>query len=189
MTEKPPRPMYLVGGANRAGVGITWQGFQFPNTSFDPQTLAAALKHGATLYIGTDGSPFEFDEAQTLLGDIFPFDDTYRRDRLIGPTALCAHWFCFTGRQAYLNHCFPATFLRELITTCFGLDYSDIPMDAVLAGLVWQGFQVERLKAKGPTRFNWAANIRSIAYLSGSRPIQITRLGDRGAIPPIRISE
>jgi hypothetical protein len=157
MTEKSPRPASLVGGANRAGGGIPGQGFQLPNSSFDPQTLAAALKHGATLYIGKDDSPFEFDAVQTLLGDTFPFDDTYRRDQ-----------------------------------TCFGLDYPDIPLDAVLAGLVWQGFQVERVKPRDTPIFNWAANIRSIAYLGHDRhgfpkKIRLSDLGVRGVLPAIGI--
>jgi hypothetical protein len=63
-------------------------------------------------------------------------------------------------------------------------------MDAVLAGLVWHGFYVERVKAKGLAPFNWAANIRSVTYPPGGRSlIRITELGKRGAIPPIRISE
>jgi hypothetical protein len=64
-------------------------------------------------------------------------------------------------------------------------------MDAVLAGLIDRGFQVERIKAKGRSPFNWAANIRTMTYppRDGARLIRLTEIGIRGSIPPIRISE
>jgi hypothetical protein len=161
-------------------------------TTIDLERLAAALQRGATLYIGPGERSLCLGDLQTLLKNTFPFDDDYRHARLIAPTAICAHWLGFIGyRRRGLNQRYPATFLRELITTCFGLDYSDIPMDAVLGGLVHRGFLVERIKAKGLAPFNWAANIRSVTYppTGGGSSISIAELGKRGAIPPVRISE
>jgi hypothetical protein len=172
MCKKPPPPEALA-GANRA-IGSEFLGsFSNPkSTTGDLEKLAAAL------------------QMRTFLQDTFPFDDSYRHDRLIAPTAICAHWFGFTGRQCALNRRYPATFLRELITTCFGPNYTDIPMDAVLGGLAHRGFRVERIKPKGAVLFNWGATIRSMTYPpAGGGLIRITELGKRGAIPSIRISE
>src|SRR5262249_20370156 len=160
------------------------------NGTTDPRILAAALRRGATLYIGQRYTPLDLQGLRSLLKDTFPFDDDYRHHQLIGPTAICAHWFWFIGRRCGLNHLYPATFLRQLIVTCFGLDYPDVPMDAVLAGLIERGFQVERVKA-GATSFNWAANIRTLTYLPGRDRhwVRLNALGIRDAIPPIRISD
>ena len=190
MNPKTPRPA-TPEGANRAtGSECLGRSSNPQIITVDPEELAACLQRGLTLYIGKDDSLRLWD-LQTLLRDTFPFDDSYRHNQLIGPTALCAHWFWFTGRQHGLNHHYPATFLRELIRTCFGLDYSDIPMDAVLAGLRHRGFHVERTKAKGLAPFNWAANIRSVVYppAGDGGLIRITKLGGRGAVPPICVWE
>ena len=190
MCKKPPRPEALA-GANRA-IGSEFLGsFSNPkSTTGDLEKLAAALQRGATLNIGPDEASVDLERLRTFLQGTFPFDDSYRHDRLIAPTVMCAHWFEFTGRQCWLNHRYPATFLRELITMCFGLDYTDIPMDAVLGGLAHRGFRVERIKPKGAVLFNWGATIRSMTYPpAGGGLIRITELGKRGAIPSIRISE
>jgi hypothetical protein len=190
MIEKTPRPAAR-GGAHRAAGSEALSGSSGPQLStMDPQTLAAALQRGATLHLGRYEHPLRLSELQTRLKNAFAFDGDYRRNHLLGPTAICAHWLGFTGQRNGLNHQFPATFLHELITRCFGLDYAQVPMDAVLAGLIWQGFQVERVKAKGLAPFNWAANIRSVTYPPGGDSlIRITELGKRCAILPIRIWE
>jgi hypothetical protein len=145
MTSRTPRPA-TPGGAQRAAGLEFLDGTSNPN---DPQKLATALQRGAILYVGPNDSPLSLESLQSTLKQAFLFDDDYRHRQLIGPTALRAHWFRFTGRQGGLNHLYPATFLHELIVKCFGLDYAAIPMDAVLAGLIERGFQVERIKAKG----------------------------------------
>ena len=179
------------GGAHRAA-GLEFLGWTSnpKNSTTYPQRLAAALERGAVLQIGPSDSPLSLESLQSFLKNIFRFDDDYRHQQLTGPTAICAHWFGFTGRQSGLNHLCPATVLRDLIVTCFDLDYSDIPMDAVLAGLVFQGFQVERTKAKGLSPFNWVANIRTMNYPPRRLAAwcRIDELGILGAIPPIRIS-
>ena len=190
MCKKPPPPEALA-GANRA-IGSEFLGsFSNPkSTTGDLEKLAAALQRGATLNIGPDEASVDLERLRTFLQGTFPFDDSYRHDRLIAPTVMCAHWFEFTGRQCALNRRYPATFLRELITTCFGPNYTDIPMDAVLGGLAHRGFRVERIKPKGAVLFNWGATIRSMTYPpAGGGLIRITELGKRGAIPSIRISE
>jgi hypothetical protein len=190
MCKKPPRPEALA-GANRA-IGSEFLGrfSDWKSITVNLEKLAKALQRGATLYIGRNENSVHLAGLQALLQDTFPFDDNYRHDRLIASTVICAHWFEFTGRQCGLNRRYPATFLRELITTCFGLDYTDIPMDAVLGGLAHRGFRVERIKPKGAVLFNWAATIRSMTRPpAGGGLIRITELGKRGAIPPIRISE
>jgi hypothetical protein len=187
-----PRQAAPSEGANRASGSEFLGRLSNPQaTTVDFERLAAALQRGATLYIGSDETSLRLGELQRQLKSTFPFDDSYRHARLVAPTAICAHWLGFTGRRSALNHRYPATFLRELITTCFGFDYADIPMDAVLGGLVHQGFHVEKVKGKSRAVFNWAANIRSVTYLpaTGGRWIRITELGKRGAIPPMRISE
>jgi hypothetical protein len=191
MSHKLPRPAARE-GANRAAGSEFLDRFSNPHfTIVEPEKLAAALERGATLHIGRDETSVSLRGLQALLRDTFRFDDDYRHNRLIVPTAICAHWFWFTGRQHVLNHRYPVTFLHQLITTCFGLNYSDIPMDAVLAGLMHRGCLVERLKAKGLAPFNWAATIRSVTHspIGGGKLVRITELGKRGAIPPIRISE
>jgi hypothetical protein len=191
MNQKTPRPV-APGGAHRAAGGSEFlSGTSNPTSSTTyPQMLAAALEGGAVLQIGPSDSPLSLESLHSFLKDIFCFDDDYRHRQLIGPTAICAHWFGFTSRQSGLNHLCPATVLRDLILTCFDLDYSDIPMDAVLAGLVFQGFQVERTKAKGLSPFNWVANIRTLNYPPRlvAAWCRIDELGVLGAIPPIRIS-
>jgi hypothetical protein len=161
------------------------------NSTTDPDFLAAALRRGATVYIGPHSDPVDLTGLKSLLEEAFPFDDGYRHYQLIGPTAICAHWFGFTGRRMGLNRVYPATFLRALIVGCFSLDYPDIPMDAVLAGLTRRGFEIERVKPKSAVLFNWAANIRTMtcAPQGGAKLIRITELGNPGAIPPIEISE
>jgi hypothetical protein len=74
--------------------------------------------------------------------------------------------------------------------SCFSLDYPDLPMDAVLAGLV-QRREVERVRPKSSLLFNWATDIRTMTYSpqGGGKLIRITELGKPGAIPPIEISE
>jgi hypothetical protein len=191
MNPKMPRPA-APEGANRAtGSEFLGRSSNPQIITVDPENLTASLQRGLTLYIGKQEYSLRLWDLQRLLQDTFPFDDSYRRNQLIGPTALCAHWFCFTGRQHGLNHHYPATFLHELITTCFGLDYSDIPMDAVLAGLRHRGFRVERTKAKGLAPFNRAADIRSVVYAPAGDGgwIRITKLGARGIVPPIRVGE
>jgi hypothetical protein len=179
------------GGAHRAtGSEFLGRFSSSESSSVDLEKPAEALQRGAILYIGPDETSVDLERLRTFLQGTFPFDDSYRHDRLIVPTVICAHWFEFTGRQCGLNHRYPATFLRELITTCFGLDYTDIPMDAVLGGLAHRGFRVERIKPKSAVLFNWAATIRSMTHPpAGGSLIRITELGKRGAIPPIRISE
>jgi hypothetical protein len=111
------------------------------NSAADPHFLGAALRRGATCRIGPHRDPVDLKGLKSLLEEAFPFDDDYRHYQLVSPTAICAHWFRFTGRRVGLNHVYTATFLRDLIVECFGLDYPDIPMDAVLAGLVHRGFE------------------------------------------------
>jgi hypothetical protein len=161
------------------------------NSSADPDFLKAALRRGATGYIGPHSDSVDLAALKSLLEEVFPFDDDYHHYQLIGPTAICAHWFGFTGRRIGLNHVYPATFLRALIVGCFSLDYPDIPMDGVLAGLTRRGFEIERVKPKSAVLFNWAANIRTMtrALQGGAKLIRITELGKPGAIPPIEISE
>jgi hypothetical protein len=157
----------------------------------DPDFLAAALRRGTTVHIGPHSDPVDLRGLKSLLEEAFPFDDDYRHYQLIGPTVICAHWFGFTGRRVGLNRVYPATFLRDLIIRCFSLDYPDIPMDAVLAGLVRRGFEIERVRPKSSLLFNWATNIRTMTYAphGGAKLIRITELGKPGAIPPIEISE
>jgi hypothetical protein len=161
------------------------------NSSADPDLLGAALRRGATVFIGPHSDPVDVTGLKSLLEEVFPFDDDYRHYQLIGPTVICAHWFRFTGRRVGLNRIYPATFLRSLIVGCFSLDYPDIPMDAVLAGLTRRDFEIERVKPKSAALFNWAANIRTMTYAprGGAKLIRITELGKPGAIPPIEISE
>ena len=161
------------------------------NSSANPDFLKAALRRGAAVYIGRHSDRVDLTGLKSFLEGAFPFDDDYRHYQLIGPTAICAHWFGFTGRRVGLNHNYPATFLRDLIVGCFSLDYSDIPMDAVLAGLIRRGFEIERVKPKSAPVFNWAANIRTMTYSpqGGAKLIWISELGKPGAVPPIEISE
>jgi hypothetical protein len=192
MDQKTRRPAAHEGAHRAAGLEFLGRpSVPLFSTNY-PNMLAAALQRGATLYIGRYEHPVRLEELQGLLKNAVFFDDDYRRIQLIGPTALCAHWFGFTGPRCGLNHHYPVTLLRELIGSCFGLEYYNIPMDAVLAGLLLQGFQVARIEAggTGPTLFNWGANIRSVTYPPlVDRLTRITELGKRGAIPPIRISE
>jgi hypothetical protein len=161
------------------------------NRSADPDLLGAALRRGATVFIGPHSDPVDLTGLKSLLEEVFPFDDDYRHYQLIGPTVICRHWFGFTGRRVGLNHVYTATFLRNLIVECFGLDYPDIPMDAVLAGLVHRGFEIERVKPKSAPLFNWATNIRTMTYTpqGSAKLIRITELGKPDVIPPIEISE
>jgi hypothetical protein len=191
MNPKMARPAAL-GRAHRAeSLEFLGGTSTIKNSSADPDFLGAALRRGAAVYIGRDSDPVDLTGLKLFLEGVFPFDDDYRHYQLIGPTAICAHWFGFTGRRVGLNHIYPATFLRDLIVGCFSLDYSDIPMDAVLAGLIRRGFEIERAKPKSAPLFNWAANIRTMTYppQSGAKLIRITELGKPGAVPPIEISE
>jgi hypothetical protein len=161
------------------------------NSSADPDFLKAALRRGATVYIGAQSDSVDLAALKSLLEEVFPFDDEYRHYQLIGPTVVCAHWFGFASRQDGLNILYPAMFLRELIAECFSLDSPDIPMDAVLAGLVRRGFEIERVKATWDPCFNWFTNIRSEtrAPHGGVKLLRISQLGKPGAIPLVKISE
>jgi hypothetical protein len=189
MIEKAPRPA-APSGAHRAADGrIPGQECRFPNSTVDPKLLADALQYGATIAIGRQESCITLEALQSLLDRVFAFDDAYRRSQLLGPAAICMHWFWFTGRQTSLNRLYPATSLREFIATCFGLSHHDVPMDAVLAGLIARGFDIERTKADWQSPFNWAANIRGRTHLPHDRWrwVPLTALGQRGALPPIKI--
>jgi hypothetical protein len=68
------------------------------NRSADPNLLAAALRRGATVYIGPHSDPVDLTGLKSLFEEAFPFDDDYRHYQLIGPTVTCAQ-FGFTHRR------------------------------------------------------------------------------------------
>jgi hypothetical protein len=110
---------------------------------------------------------------------------------LIGCTTLCAHWFKFTGQQFYFNHRYPVSVLGELISTCFGLGFGDLPTEAILAGLSSRCIVKKRLKStRTRGSVEWVARIRGQAYHPQDpwgRLVPLTVLGQRGVLPPIKI--
>jgi hypothetical protein len=162
---------------------------QFPNSTVEAKVLSDALHHGAVLSIGRYDFRLELEVLQSHLRRILPIDDRYRRDQLVGPTALCLHWLGFTGRRHGLNRSYPLPRLQFLIENCFGFPSFTMPADAVLAALTYRGFSVDRVKLGNWQEFGWAADIRGATYLPGdlTRTVPLAALGQRGALPLIKI--
>jgi hypothetical protein len=187
--EKAPHP--AASGAHRAGDGsIPGQECRIPNSTLDPKILADALLRGAMLGIGRKGEGLlTIDAVQTAIGAASRLDRELSPDHLIGPAALCIHWFDFTGRQANLNRKYPVSRLHALIAACFGLLGRDLPVDAVFAGLNASCLIVERIKKDWRSPSSWAAAIHGRTHLPHDRRrwVPLTALGQRGALPPIKI--
>jgi hypothetical protein len=189
MAEKTPRPAAL-SEPNRAGDGrIPGQECRFPNSTIDPKIIAGALQRGAVITLGRHQFSITLENVQSLLKRAFRFDDEYRRSQLLGPTVICMHWFWFAGRQTRLNRMYPVTSLRTLISTCFDLSFDDLPMDAVLAGMIDRDLDMQRIAVGQQGPFNWRTNIRGHTHLPNdpSRLLPLRALGLRGCLPPVKI--
>jgi hypothetical protein len=195
MTEKPPHPVTTpLGGVGRAGDGrIPMQECRFPPSTTDPRILADALRQGAALRIGLNKRRLDLVQLHSLLGRSFPQHDIQQEDQLLGPAALCAHWFYHCRRRDRINHAYSPSTFSYLIEQCFALPHGTITADAVLAGMTHCRFSVQWVKLREmyyPTNeFGWAANISNKAYFPDD-PSQLARLGylgNAGAISPIWI--
>jgi hypothetical protein len=189
MMEKVPRPA-APNEPNRAGDGrIPGQECRPPDSTVDPKILTNALQQCAVLLVGRrNESCLDRETLRSILKNAVRLDHVSARDQLIGPAALCAHWFDFTGRQGYLNHKYPVSRLQALITECFGLSREDIPIDAVFVGLEARCLPVEPIRNRRSPD-NWAAAIRGRTRHPAdlSRWVPLSTLGQRGVVPPIEI--
>jgi hypothetical protein len=193
MHHKTPRPAPLF-RATRAGSEFLGGRSDRKDSILDRQTLAAALRSGATILVGQrQQEELTLDHIQPILARLLPFDDYERVLSLAAPFAFCWHWLSFTGRQVGLSRKYPVVVLQEYITTCFGLNHTDVPMDAVLTALVANEFEVAREKPVG-CGFIWTTNIRAIARVrddqNGIFPrVPLCSLRAPGSLPPILIEE
>jgi hypothetical protein len=191
MQQKTPRPVASF-KATRAGSEFLGGPSDHNNIILNIQTLASALRAGATVSVGRRRQQeLTLDYILPILRNVLPLDDDERVRSLAAPFVFCYHWLSFTGRRFGLSRRYPVTALRELITTCFGLDHHDIPLDAVLAGLVAQEFEVDRKKVDG-FGLIWVTNIRSEARVGYdrngiSRKVPLNKLGIPGSLPPFVI--
>jgi hypothetical protein len=192
MSQRAPGSEGLQSASNPKNTPSSEVQQEQPSATLDRNELARALSSGATLWIGRKCSKaINLEEIKSILRETFPFDDDYRHRTLIIPFLFCWHWFDFAGRQLCLSRRYPLTVLREFITTCFDLNYSDIEMDAVLAALIAHGFRVERLHPRDAQMFNWTTNIRSVAFVGHdgrgfAKRVPLRALGQRGALPAIK---
>jgi hypothetical protein len=191
MHHKTPRPAALF-RATRAGSESLGGRSDRKDNILDRQTLAAALRSGATILVGPrQQEELTLDYIQPILVKLLPHDDDERVVSLAAPFVFCYHWLSFTGRKFGLSRRYPVTVLQDFITTCFGLDHDDIPLDAVLTGLVAQEFEVARERTDG-FRFTWITNIRAEAYaIQRGVPAKVSlkKLGMPGTLPQILIEQ
>ena len=191
MYQKTPRPV-ASSKATRAGSEFLGGHSDHNNIILNIQTLASALRAGDTVSVGPrQQRELTLDYILPILRELLPLDDDERIASLAAPFVFCYHWLSFTGRKFGVSRRYPVVILQNLITTCFGLNHGDIPLDAVLTGLVAQEFEVDRRKVDG-FGLIWVTNIRSEAHAIQSgvfAKVSLNKLGTPGSLPPILIGE
>jgi hypothetical protein len=204
MDEKLPHPVAREGADRARELEADWKGAstlehsRWPHcqqdrlhTTVEPFELAEALHCNAAVYIGAkQGRLLILDEVEPFLAERLRSQSERGKLLLIGTYVVCVHWLEFVGRRHGLNHQYPLPQLRCFVEQCFGLEHGGVSMGVLADALRSYGFQIKSKKSRGG--YEWKTNIRSVArvgFNEDGQPMHgpITKIGERGALPPIAI--